>query len=110
MEPKKALLTPRSLLLLAASALLFLAACKTMPQGNVEDGIRWFKLNRCIGCHGEGGTGGKAPPIASTSLSFRKFLSKLRAPHSSVMPTFQEERLSDQDAADIYSWLQEQKK
>ncbi|MDH3329498.1 MAG: cytochrome c [Desulfobulbaceae bacterium] len=81
-----------------------------MPEGNAADGARWFKLNRCNGCHGENGSGGKGPMIAGTSLSFNRFLHKLREPNSAIMPTFESKRLSDKDAGEIYLWLLQQKK
>jgi len=84
---------------------LILSACNNRPQGNAADGARWYRLNRCDGCHGEGGTGGKGPVLAATDLSFRQFVHKIRAPHSTVMPSFDPEQLPDKDAADIYLWL-----
>lgn len=87
-----------------------LAACSGTPQGNAADGKRWYSLYRCNGCHGEGGSGGKGPVLAGTGLSFRRFLGKLRAPNSAIMPTFAREQVPDQDAADIYLWLQTTKR
>lgn len=89
---------------------LFLSACSTMPEGNPEDGKRWFSLYRCNGCHGEKGKGGKAPALAGISLSYNRFIHKLRNPDSAVMPSFESDRLPDSDAADIYLWLQNQEK
>lgn len=86
------------------------AACNRMPESNGADGERWFKLNRCVGCHGEKGSGGRGPVIAQTSLSYNRFLRKLRNPKSAIMPTFAAQQVSDQDAADIYTWLQQQHK
>ena len=94
-------------------ALLMASSCNQMPQGNAENGERWFRLNRCNGCHGEKGIGGKglgakAPALAGLSLNYRKFINKIRSPNSEIMPAFDPKRLSDQDAADIYLWLQQQ--
>lgn len=90
-----------------AITLLFLgSACSKMPEGNPQDGERWFRMNRCNGCHGEKGTGGKGPMIAGLKLSYRKFLHQLRKPDSAIMPPFETNQLSDKDAADIYIWLQ----
>lgn len=94
-----------AVLLLLGMLPLLMSACNTLPRGNAADGERWFKLNRCNGCHGEGGTGGKGPVLAATGLPFHRFLAKLREPKSAIMPTFEPERLSDNDAADIYLWL-----
>ena len=102
MAPRRTSLIMTLLFILA----LALAACGGTPRGSADDGKRWYSLYRCNGCHGEGGSGGKGPVIAGTGLSFRRFLGKLRAPNSAIMPTFAREQLPDQDAADIYLWLQ----
>ena len=81
------------------------SACTGTPEGNPDRGQRWYHLYRCNGCHGEDGTGGRGPDLAPTSLSFSKFLNKLRSPDSSVMPAYGSDRVSHQDAADIYLWL-----
>lgn len=90
----------------AGVLLVLLTSCTSTPEGNPDDGKRWFSLYRCIGCHGEQGKGGKAPTLAGLNLSYSRFIHKLRNPNSAVMPTFEEDRLSDSDAADIYLWLQ----
>lgn len=104
------------LLLSMICLLVSLSACNTIPEGNPADGLRWYTLNRCNGCHGEDSLGGKGPAIskgpvlAGTSLSFNKFRKKLRAPHSGIMPAYSADKLSDKDAGEIYLWLLEQKK
>lgn len=98
----------RAHLILLLLIILFFApaACTGAPQGNAVDGKRWYSLHRCNGCHGEEGGGRKGPVLAGTDLGYRRFLGKLRNPKSAVMPAFTREQLSDQDAADIYLWLQ----
>ena len=92
----------------ALSLLTIQTACNSLPEGDPQNGERWFRMNRCNGCHGEKGSGGKGPVIAGLNLSYRKFLRKLRSPNSAIMPVFEEKNLLDQDAADIYLWLQQQ--
>lgn len=99
--------------LLFLSSFLILSSCTKMPEGNPENGERWFRMNRCNGCHGENGSGGKGigekgPTIAGLGLSYREFLHKLREPNSAVMPTFNEQVVTDTDAADMYMWLKQQ--
>lgn len=104
------------LMIQMTTLLLFAVSCTQMPEGNPEDGERWFRMNRCNGCHGEKGSGGigphgaKGPVIAGLKLNYRKFIHKLRNPDSAVMPSFSETRVSDKDAADIFLWLKQQKK
>jgi len=92
-------------LLLLILAAFTLPACNRQPNGNPADGERWYSLHRCDGCHGEDGIGGRGPELAATELSFRRFASKIRSPHSTVMPAYDEQQLPDEDAADIYLWL-----
>lgn len=95
-----------TLLIPAISFLVLTSACTPIPEGNPENGERWFRMNRCNGCHGEKGIGGKGPQIAGLQLSYRRFINKVRKPNSAIMPTFPKEQLSNNDAADIYLWLQ----
>jgi mono/diheme cytochrome c family protein len=88
------------------AVLLVSFSCSRPPEGNPSEGKRWFGLYRCVGCHGENGSGGKGPKIAKTKFSYRKFLKKLRSPHSAIMPAFAPDTMPDQDAADIYAYLQ----
>ena len=89
--------------ILIAMALL-LTACSP-PSGNAESGQRWFTMHNCYGCHGKNATGGRAMKIANLKRSFGSFERFIRNPDSSSMPRFSEEKISKQDAADIYAWL-----
>jgi mono/diheme cytochrome c family protein len=89
--------------------LFFSFACGKIQKGDPQKGGKWFGIYRCSGCHGPEGKGGRAPAIAGTSLSYRKVLKQIRA-GSVRMPSFSSESLSDQDATDIYSYLQSLKK
>ncbi|MDW7772079.1 MAG: cytochrome c [Desulfobulbaceae bacterium] len=98
-------------IMLAAGCFFLLSAgCSRVPEGNVEDGERWYKLHRCNGCHGEDGTGGRGPVLAGTPLSFNRFLHKVRSPDSAIMPAYGNDRLPDKDAGEIYLWLLQQNK
>ncbi len=91
----------------ALTIILFLAtACSTPPAGNPKEGLRWFGLHHCNGCHGEYGSGGRGPRISKTSLSYRKVIAKVRNSNSAIMPSFPRSNLSDDDVADIYAFLQ----
>lgn len=88
---------------------LLLVSCNSAPEGNSSNGERWFGMQHCDGCHGEGGLGGKAPKIQETELSYREVLAKVRKSKSAIMPSYSAERLSDQNVADIFSYLQKRK-
>jgi len=92
-------------LLLAVIGLSLLLAGCTTPKGNAEDGKRWYMMNNCYSCHGLNGNDGKAPVIDANDISFRTFLGYIRDANSQIMPKFPEEKISKQDAADMYAWL-----
>jgi mono/diheme cytochrome c family protein len=83
---------------------LFLVGCST-PPGEPADGQKWFMMNNCYSCHGLHGNDGRAVNIAGLKMSFGRFLRKLRKTDTTIMPTFPESKVSEQDAADIYAYL-----
>ena len=87
-------------LLLAAACTLSLFACSA-PQGNGEQGQRWFVMNNCVSCHGAHAIDGRAASLAGIEMSFGRFEGYLRDPASPSMPKYPESKVSRQDAADI---------
>ena len=83
---------------------IFLSSCSA-PPGNAEDGKRWFLKNNCSACHGPHGNDGKVVNIAGIKMGFGSFVRKLRTTDAPIMPYFSESKVSQQDAADIYSYL-----
>ncbi len=90
--------------LLGAGLLLISAACST-PSGNAEEGQRWYSMHHCYACHGRQGNDGKAPKIYPLDMSYRHFLGIVRDAGSPIMPKYSEEKIPDEDVADIYAWL-----
>lgn len=84
---------------------LLLSGCNA-PEGNASKGKRWYSMNNCASCHGPNANDGRAAAIAATGLRYQSFVNYLREPDSPSMPPFSAKKLSDQDAADIYAWLQ----
>lgn len=72
---------------------------------SAERGARLFEQMECIKCHGPGALGDIGPRLAGTALSLDDVRATVRNP-SGIMPTFRPDRLSDDDVADIYAWLQ----
>lgn len=76
------------------------------PAGNADHGKQLFMRDGCYQCHGTVGQGGIAglrlgpPPIA-----YQAFTNQLRHPRAD-MPPYEAKLLPDQDAADIYAYLQ----
>jgi mono/diheme cytochrome c family protein len=83
---------------------LVLNACSA-PEGNMENGKRWYLMHNCQACHGRQGDDGKGPVIYPLAMGFRHFKSIVRNANSPIMPKFPEEKISNQDVADIYTWL-----
>lgn len=85
------------------------ARAQDAPPGNAANGQRVYLADGCFTCHGRVGQGGNyygvTPRLAKTQLPFEGFKQQLRDP-SRAMPPFEAAVLSDQDAADIYAFLQ----
>lgn len=96
------ILIPFTLLLLIIPTL---SGCDTTPTGNVADGKRWYIMNNCAGCHGPNGNDGGAVGIAKLDMRFGAFVSRLRRENAPIMPAYPENKVSKQDAADIYLYL-----
>jgi len=79
------------------------------PDGNAENGKRWYTMNNCSSCHGPHGNDGRSPEIANLDMSFSSFVKKLRTTDAPIMPPFPESKVSKQDAADIYAFLKSMK-
>lgn len=83
---------------------LFCAGCSA-PPGDPADGKRWFMMHNCSSCHGPHGNDGRAVNIAGLEMGFGRFLRKLRRNDTTIMPSFPETKVSEQDAADMYAYL-----
>jgi len=77
------------------------------PQANVETGKAIFTADGCFECHGRAGQGSRTtgPALARTQLPMDAFIEQLRHP-SNEMPPYEPGVVSNQDAADIYAFLQ----
>lgn len=84
---------------------LMLSGCGA-PAGSPEDGKRWYKMHNCSACHGLHGSDGRAVGIAGIDMRFGRFVHILRRTNAPIMPYFPEAKISKQDAADIYAYLQ----
>ena len=96
------------MIILVGTLLVFVSSCSS-PEGNAADGQRWYRMHNCHGCHGEHGNDGRGPKIAGLKMGFHSFTNRLRNARTAVMPEYSEERISDQDAADILAFLKAQK-
>jgi mono/diheme cytochrome c family protein len=93
----------------ATLAAVSIAAAQDAPKGDVTNGKKVFLADGCFTCHGRSGQGGAyngpAPILAHTALPFDAFKNQLRNP-ADDMPAFSTAVVSDQEVADIYTFVQ----
>ncbi len=82
-----------------------LIACSSPLVGVPENGKRWYFMHNCYACHGKNANNGKAPKIAGLHMNYSNFNRRLRNAKSAIMPEYPDNKISDQDVADILSWL-----
>jgi mono/diheme cytochrome c family protein len=84
------------------------AQAQDAPRGDAANGKRLYLAVGCFTCHGRSGQGGAytgpAPSLASTAFPFEGFQGQIRDP-SNDMPGYSAAVLSDQDIADIYTYV-----
>ncbi len=74
------------------------------PGGDSERGKILYESTGCYECHGFVGQGGAPGPTIAPPMAFEPFVFQLLQPRQVMIP-YSETVLSDQDAADIYSYL-----
>ena len=89
---------------LAASVIASGAFAQTAPAGNTANGKKLFENVGCFECHGWAGQGGGAGPKLIDPPAYPAYLVQLRTPRN-IMPPFTTRVLTDQQAADIYSYI-----
>ncbi|MBI2150900.1 MAG: cytochrome c [Acidobacteria bacterium] len=77
------------------------------PRGNAENGKALFTKIGCYECHGLAAQGAAAtgPRLAPNPVAYARFLSYIRKP-TGEMPPYTAKVVTDQQAADIYAFLQ----
>jgi mono/diheme cytochrome c family protein len=74
-------------------------------KGNADNGRKLFAAYGCYECHGRQGAGASTGPrIGPPAISLAAILRYVRAP-SGQMPPYTAKVVSDQDLADIYTYL-----
>ncbi len=74
------------------------------PKGDTASGKHLFETVGCFECHGYAGQGGSAGPKLINPPAWEAFILQVRTPRN-VMPPFTNKVLTDQQAADIYSYI-----
>ena len=78
----------------------------TAPAGNIQNGKKIFAAYGCYQCHGFVGQGGAAGArLTPMPLSWPNFTKYVRHP-AGQMPPYTAKVVTDQELADIYTYLQ----
>src|SRR5215468_9222558 len=78
----------------------------TTPKGNAETGRALFMKIGCFECHGREGQGAvTGPRLNQNPITYARFVSYIRKP-SGEMPPYTAKVVNDQQAADLYAFLQ----
>jgi ubiquinol-cytochrome c reductase cytochrome c subunit len=87
--------------------LLLMLAQANVPRGNVERGKALYTKIGCYQCHGREGQGATAtgPRLNQNLITFDRFVTYIRKP-TGEMPPYTAKVVSDQDAADIFAFMQ----
>jgi mono/diheme cytochrome c family protein len=77
------------------------------PRGNVDNGKVLYAKIGCYQCHGHEGQGATAtgPRLNQNPITFTRFVAYIRKP-SGEMPPYTAKVVTDQQAADIFAFLQ----
>ncbi len=77
------------------------------PRGNAETGRTLFVKFGCYECHGREaqGAGATGPRLGPSPIAYARFISYIRKP-AGEMPPYTAKVVTDQQAADIYAFLQ----
>jgi mono/diheme cytochrome c family protein len=76
------------------------------PTANTDEGERLYVRVGCQECHGRVAQGAiTGPRLASQLIPFESFLNQLRDP-ADEMPPYRPQVLSDQQAEDVFAYLQ----
>jgi mono/diheme cytochrome c family protein len=88
-------------------ALVVVFAQTPTPRGNAEAGKALFAKIGCYQCHGREAQGSTAtgPRLNQNPITYTRFVSYIRKP-SGEMPPYTAKVLSDEQAADIFAFLQ----
>jgi mono/diheme cytochrome c family protein len=88
---------------LAAMSLLVVSA--VAQQGDAKRGQKMFVDYSCYACHGFSGQNGPGKRLVPMKMATVVFTAYVRSPGSNQMPSYSAKVLSDQQLADIWSYI-----
>ncbi len=92
------------LVLLVLFTLTMSVALAAPPAQDPENGKVLWEQNLCKNCHGEGGEGMWAGPLAGSEKTAEEWISQVRSPRNR-MPHFSPEKVSDETIIDMHAYL-----
>ena len=83
------------------------AAPAAAPRGDAQNGKALFMKFGCYECHGREGQGSAAtgPRLNQNPITYARFVAYIRKP-AGEMPPYTARVVNDQQAADLYAYLQ----
>lgn len=93
------------IVLMLIAAIFGLAIPANATAQDASRGREVYDRLECASCHRQDASGGMGPRLAGTTLSIDEMRDQLRDPPR-MMPTFGPDRLSDDEIADLYTFLQ----
>lgn len=97
----------KAMIAVALAALVSSGALADAPKGDAGRGKTLYMKNLCHTCHGtagQGGDRGSGGRLAPNPFPWEGFVQQVRRPRE-VMPRYPAEFTSDQDLADIYTYV-----
>lgn len=95
----------KSLFLFAAIAFGCVAMQAQDATGNAANGKKLWVKENCYSCHGFDGHGGAGVRLAPKPIAVGAFISIVRHPPKSGMPTFSQKVIPDSDLRDMWAYL-----
>src|SRR5262249_14616070 len=81
-----------------------------LPAGDAKRGETYYAKYGCWECHGYTGQTGEGARVATTALNAKGFVKYIPSPPTNQMPRYSGKMISDQDGADLFTYIKTFKK
>ena len=98
------MITRAAIVCIAMLSLATAAAAQDEPKGDPAAGKQLFQVKGCYSCHGYVGQGSREGPRIAPPIALPALIAQLRTPRN-IMPPYEPQLVTDQQAADIYAYL-----
>ena len=88
-----------------AVAALAVTAYAQQPQGDAKKGSKLFVDYSCYACHGFSAQNGPGKRLVPMKIATAVFTAYVRSPGTNQMPSYSAKVLSDQQLADIWTYV-----